>query len=163
MVKWLLEFAESRTRVPGRDDARSAERLRSERVITGASRIDLAGPPPRTDTSTQIDYMLEPLLDDHLRSWALAHTVNVVWRPVLTSVGVDVRADQFYEASAVDPEVFLAIVTGARKGRTTWRRVDLDRMASATGIPAATIAALNRHMSGRWADLVTKGEVDKLA
>ncbi len=121
MVKWLLEFAESRTRVPGRDDARSAERLRSERVITGASRIDLAGPPPRTDTSTQIDYMLEPLLDDHLRSWALAHTVNVVWRPVLTSVGVGVRADQFYEASAVDPEVFLAIVTGARKGRTTWR------------------------------------------
>lgn len=159
-VKWLREFAKSRTRVPGRDDARSAERARCDLVIARASSVDLTGPPPRIDATTPIDYMLEPLLDDSQRSWALAHTVNTVWRPVLTSVGVGVRADKFFEASAVDPEVFVAIVSGARKGRRTWRRADLDRMASATGIPAATIAALNRHMSGRWADVVTRCELD---
>ncbi|AFR51501.1 hypothetical protein KTR9_5042 (plasmid) [Gordonia sp. KTR9] len=162
-VDWLREFARSRRRVPGREDARSAERARCNLVIARASRVDLTGPPPRSNTTNQIDFMLEPLLDDHQRSWALAHTLNTVWRPVLTSVGVGVRADEFFEASAVDPEVFLAIVTGARKGRTTWRRADLDRMASATGIPAATIAALNRHMSGRWAGIVNEGELDKLA
>lgn len=166
MEKWLRElreYAKSLRRVPGRNDPRSAERARCERVIVGASRVDLAGPPPRTDTTNPIDYMLEPLLDDDLRSWALAHTVNTVWRPVLTSVGVGVRADKFFEASAVDPEVFVAIVTGAHKGRRTWRRADLERMASATGIPAATIAALNRHMSSRWEDVVDRCELDRLA
>ena len=46
----------------------------------------------------------------------------------------------------------MAIVTGTLKSRKTWRRADLERMASATGIPAATIAALNRHMAARWED-----------
>ena len=88
--------------------------------------------------------------------------MHAVWRPVLTSVGVGVRADEFFEATRVDPEVFVAIVTGARKSRKTWRRADLEQMSSSTGIPAATIAALNRHMSARWEDVVNGRELDRL-
>lgn len=162
IVKWLRDFAESRTHVPGREDVRSAERARCERVIAEASRVDVTEPPPEVNFTSEIDYMLEPMLDDRQRSWALAQTVHAVWRPVLTSVGVGVRADEFFEAARVDPEVFVAIVTGARKSRKTWRRADLERMASATGIPAATIAALNRHMSARWEDVVNGRELDRL-
>lgn len=160
VVKWLHELTESFTRVPGRNDARSAEQARCGRVITRASGVDLTPPPPKVSTTTPIDYMLEPLLDDDQRAWALAHTLDVVWRPVLTSVGIGVRADLFFQASGVDPEVFVAIVTGARKSRRSWRRADLDQMATATGIPIATIAALNKHMAARWDDVVNGHQLD---
>lgn len=161
--KWLRDFAESRENVPGRKDVRSAERSRCERVIAEAGRVDLMEPPPEVNFTSEIDYMLEPMLDDRQRSWALAQTVHAVWRPVLTSVGVGIRADEFFETAGVDPEVFMAIVTGARKSRKTWRRADIERMASATGIPAATITALNRHMAARWEDVVNGRELDRLS
>lgn len=159
VVKWLHELTESFTRVPGRNDARSAELARCNSVITRASGVDLTQPPPKVGTPTPIDFRLEPLLYDDQRAWALAHTLDVVWRPVLTSVGIEVRADSFFRASAVDPDVFLAIVTGARKSRRSWRRADLDQMATATGISAATIAALNKQMAGRWDDVVNGREL----
>ncbi|WP_238404355.1 hypothetical protein [Gordonia desulfuricans] len=91
-------------------------------MITRASGVDLTQPPPKVNTPTPIDFRLEPLLYDDQRAWALAHTLDVVWRPVLTSVGIEARADSFFQASAVDPDVFVAIVTGARKSRRSWRR-----------------------------------------
>lgn len=160
VVKWLHELTESFTRVPGRNDARSAEQLRCERVITRASSVDLTQPPPKVGTSPPIDYRLEPLLDDDQRAWALAHTLDVVWRPVLTSVGIGVRADLFFQSAGVDPEVFVAIVTGARRSRRTWQRADLGQMATATGISDATIATLNKHMSSRWEDVVNGRALD---
>ncbi|WP_439033287.1 hypothetical protein [Gordonia terrae] len=129
-------------------------------MITRASSVDLTQPPLKVSTPTPIDFRLEPLLYDDQRAWALAHTVDVVWRPVLTSVGIGVRADLFFQASAVDPDVFVAIVTGARKSRRSWRRADLEQMATTTGIPVATIAALNKHMAGRWNDVVNGRQLD---
>lgn len=128
------------------------QRARCVVAIERASRGDFVGPPPALSLADRTDHQIfgKPFFSERRKAWALAHTIDQVWAPVLRSTGVDARADVFCRAAGVGPEMFLAIVTGQPRGRGGWRRSDVAQMAAGTGIPAATITELNKHMAHRW-------------
>ena len=137
---------------------RHRQDARAQRVIERASGGALVGPPPRMDETQRLCYILFAMdASEEQVSWTLAHALDVVWRPVLTSQGIPVRADAFHRATGLGPAVFLAIVSGCAEGRMQWQGTAVDQMAATTGIPVMTIGSLNEHLHQHWCDALLGG------